>query len=102
MHIEINYRDGPSSPALDERTRETLMSALGHLAERLTRVEVHLGDENSRKAGPADKRCMLEARPKGLDPIAVEVFGADYYGVVHEAAGKLRRALQHRFERLAE
>ncbi|MEM9167740.1 MAG: HPF/RaiA family ribosome-associated protein [Planctomycetota bacterium] len=100
MHIEINYRDGQSSEALDGRIRETLASTLEHLADRITRVEVHLGDENAHKPGPADKRCLVEARPKGLDPIAIEVHGEDYYDALSEAAGKLKRALTTRFDKL--
>jgi len=100
MLIEINYRDGKSSAALDEKVRETLESVLSHVSDRLTRVEVHLGDENAHKAGGGDKRVLLEARPKGLDPIAVEVFGDDFYEVVDDAAGKLRRALTRTFEKL--
>lgn len=100
MLIEINYRDGQSSPALDERIRETLTSTLSHVSDRLTRIEVHLGDENAQKAGGGDKRCLLEARPKGLDPIAVEVFGDDFYAVVDDAAGKLRRTLTRTFEKM--
>ncbi len=100
MLIEINYRDGKSSEALDTRIRETLESTLSHLTERLTRVEVHLGDENAHKGGDGDKRCMLEARPKGLDPIVVEVHGDDFYDTAHEAAGKLKRALTRTFEKL--
>lgn len=99
MLIEINYRDGQSSQALDERISSLLESTLGHLADRLTRVEVHLGDENAHKPGPADKRCLLEARPKGLDPIAVETHAGDLYDAVEEAAGKLKRALTRRLER---
>ena len=100
MLIEINYRDGKSSDALDTRIRESIESTLGHLTDRLTRVEVHLGDENSHKPGQTDKRCLLEARPKGLDPIAIEVHAGDYYDAAHEAAGKLKRALSHRFDKL--
>ena len=100
MHIEINYRDGRSSQTLDERISASLHAELGHLADRLTRVEVHLGDENAGKAGPDDKRCLLEARPKGLDPIAVETFGEDFYETFAEAAGKLKRALANRFDKL--
>ena len=100
MHIEINYRDGKSSQTLDERIRASLESTLGRLADKLTRVEVHLGDENAQKSGPDDKRCMLEARPKGLDPIAVETHGSDMYDTFEEAAGKLKRALAHKFDRL--
>ncbi len=100
MLIEISYRDGKSSDALDQRIRDTLTQTLGHLADRLTRLEVHLGDENAAKQGPNDKRCLVEARPKGLDPIVVETFGSDYYDTVGEAAGKLRRALGRRFDKL--
>ncbi len=100
MLIEINYRDGQSSEALDARIREVIESTLGHLTDKLTRVEVHLGDENAHKPGQADKRCLLEARPKGLDPIAVEVHASDYYDAAREAASKLKRALAKRFDRL--
>lgn len=100
MLIEINYRDGHSSQALDEQIRESLGSTLGHLTDKLTRIEVHLGDENASKTGPNDKRCLLEARPKGLDPIAIETHGTDYYDTVHDAAGKLKRALTTKFGKL--
>lgn len=100
MLIEINYRDGKSSEALDTRIRELLAGTLSHLGDRLTRIEVHLGDENAHKGGENDKRCMLEARPKGLDPVVVEVYGNDFYETVHEAAGKLRRVLTKTFEKL--
>ena|SRR5690554_4822979 len=39
--------------------------------DRVTRVEVHLSDENADKGGAKDKRCVLEVRPQGLKPIAV-------------------------------
>ena len=41
---------------------------LARFAKRLTRVEVHLSDVDSRKTGQADKRCLLEARPAGDRP----------------------------------
>ena len=37
----------------------------------ITRIEVHLSDENGKKEGPNDKLCMLEARLEGKQPIAV-------------------------------
>ena len=100
MLIEINYRDGQSSDSLDERIREQLTTTLGHLTDKLTRVEVHLGDENAHKSGPADKRCLIEARPKGLDPIAVETHGEDLYQTFEEGARKLKRAVSNRFDKL--
>lgn len=37
----------------------------------ITRIEVHVSDENGSKAGVNDIRCMLEARLEGRYPIAV-------------------------------
>lgn len=103
MQIQVNYGGIPSSAALNEHVENELHGALAHLADRLTRIEVHLGDTNSAaKRGPEDKRCLLEARPRGMKPIAVEHFGDDIYDTVTEATGKLRRALITRFERLEE
>jgi hypothetical protein len=31
-------------------------------------VELHLSDTNSERGG-VDKRCVVEVRPKGLDPV---------------------------------
>jgi hypothetical protein len=101
MQIQVNFGSIPSSAALSEHVENELLDALAHLTDRLTRIEVHLGDTNSAaRHGPEDKRCLLEARPKGLNPIAVEHFGDDIYETVTTAAGKLRRALTTRFEKL--
>jgi len=72
---------------------------LAHFAERLTRVEVHLRDMNGHKGG-VDKRCTVEARPRGLDPIASEHESADVKEALQGALEKLHRALDHRLGRL--
>lgn len=38
-------------------------STLAQFSEHLTRVEVHISDENADKSDQRDKRCMMEARP---------------------------------------
>ena len=82
---------------VEERLAETLQ----HLDDRLTRVEVHLRDLNAQKGG-IDKRCVCEARPRGLDPIVVEHDAAELNEAVVGAVGKLQRALQSRFEKLRD
>ena len=99
MHIEINYRDIHKTDAIEEHIRSEVEGALKHISDRITRVEVHVGDERPSEDVPDDKRCMLEARPRGMDPIAVEVLADDLYTAVSEAAGKLQRALTRRFEK---
>ncbi|MEQ1895711.1 MAG: HPF/RaiA family ribosome-associated protein [Planctomycetota bacterium] len=78
---------------------KTLANQLKHFAERLTRVEVHLKDQNSRKKNGVDKHCLIEARPRGLDPIAAEHDASEWKDAVHEAILKLERALHHKIDK---
>lgn len=77
----------------------TLATRLEHFTERLTRVEVHLKDQNSRKKNGVDKHCLIEARPRGLDPVAAEHDAAEWKDAVHEAVQKLERLLHHRIDK---
>lgn len=100
MQLLVNTGQVPTSDALDAHIRARLQRVLGHLGERLTRVEVHLRDENAlhRHTGD-DKRVTIEARPSGMKPITVEAIGGDFFKVVGVASGKLGRALERRFGR---
>jgi ribosome-associated translation inhibitor RaiA len=101
MQIQIHSQD-PSLPAAFRTfAEEKISTTLQHLAERLTRVEVHFKDLNGQKGG-IDKRCVMEARPRGMDPVVVEHDAAEAREALVHASGKLERALRTRFERLAE
>lgn len=43
---------------------------LDRLADRLTCVELHLGEADSAKAAPQQLCCTIEARPAGMDPVS--------------------------------
>ena len=45
--------------------------ALHRFETHITRIEVHLKDENAKKDGFHDISCVLEARLEGRQPIAV-------------------------------
>jgi len=99
LHVEINYQNIAHSDAIDDHVIDTVRSSMLRFATRLTRVEVHLGDENSpQKSGANDMRCMLEARPAGKDPIAVEEHAEDLYAAIKGASRKLQRALEKRLD----
>lgn len=102
MDIEISFRDNNRTDALDSHIRGEIESEIGRFAERITRVEVHLGDQNGPRGGPDDKRCMMEARPAGSQPVVVESHGSEFHAVVTDAAGKLKRLLSRRFEKADE
>ena len=94
-----NQIDGDAT--LEARAREIVDNALSRFAARLTRVELHLADENSpSKGGSAHIRCALEARPEGLRPLAVTHFDADPDAAMRGAAKKLVRALETEFGKL--
>lgn len=98
MQIQIHASDVSHSNAVEEHARHEVEHALKRFAEQVTRVEVHLHDDNGPKAGK-DKRCVVEVRLAGHQPLAVEGQAADIYEAVRVAAGKVERAVQHKLER---
>jgi hypothetical protein len=60
----------------------------------ITRIELHLSDENAGKEGPEDIKCMLEARLEGKKPIAVSNFADTNELAVDGAINKLKTHLE--------
>lgn len=82
---------------------ETVVTAaLERFAAQVTRVEVHLSDENRGKGGGDDKRCLMEARIEGRPPTAVSHKAATVDEAMHGAADKLARSLESTLGRLRE
>jgi len=101
MQIQVNSDNHiQSSIRLEEWVRTTIESTLERYEEDLTRVEVHLRDENGDKPGPHDMRCQLEARPKGHQPISVTHKADTLEQAIDGAATKLEHALEHLFGKL--
>jgi len=101
MHVEIrtdNHIRG--SDQLYDGIRVGIQSALKRYAEQLTRVEIHLADVNGPKGAADDKRCLIEARPRGLQPIVASHQAANLDDAVDGAADKLARALDAALGRL--
>lgn len=92
-HIQGNVR-------LEQWVRSTVEDTLERYDDSITRVEVHLRDENGDKPGPHDKRCQMEARPKGHQPISVTHKSASLEQAVEGAALKLSNALEHLYGKL--
>jgi ribosome-associated translation inhibitor RaiA len=101
MKIQVNTDNHIAGrEALSQQAEATVASALGHLAEHITRVEVHLSDENGNKTGGRDKRCMMEARLEGHQPIAVTDESDSLDEAIAGAADKLKHSLDHTLSRL--
>ncbi len=103
MKIQINTDNNiVGSEEFAALAEATVESTLGHLAEHITRVEVHLSDENSEKGGSHDKRCMMEARLEGHQPVAVSDEAESIDQAIDGAAEKLKRSLDHTLGRLSD
>ena len=75
---------------------------LNRFKNDITRVEVHLSDENGDKSGAQDKRCRLEVRPKRHQSLAVTNDSSDIPTAVTGAASKMVRLLVSTFGRIED
>lgn len=103
MQIQINT--GRHIDGNDGQTAEisaVIESSLKRFADQITRVEVHLSDENAAKGGEKDKRCLMEARLSGLAPVAVAHQAGTLRTAVDGAVEKLRRAIESAVGRLRD
>ncbi len=103
MRVHTNTdRSIEGSEALSAQVEAVVVGALERFADQVTRVEVHLSDENSAKGGAQDKRCMMEARLEGRPPTAVTHQAATVEQAMDGAATKLARSIESTLARLRE
>ena len=90
MHIQINTDHKlVVHTAFADELRLLVENGLAHCSEHITRVEVHLSEEHD------SRRCLLEARLEGRQPLAVSESGQSLQQAVGGAAGKLSRLISH-------
>ncbi|RDC68942.1 HPF/RaiA family ribosome-associated protein [Rhodovulum sp. 12E13] len=101
MQFQLNT-DGniQGDDRLAEVAEQTVASALGHLTDRLSRIEVHLADVNAAKGGTDDIRCTIEARPEGMQPQTVTHHDATVDAALRGGARKIRSLLDSEFGKL--
>ncbi len=102
MQIQINtdhHIEGHE--ALVAWANGEIKNALVHHSDQITRVEVHLSDENGHKSGTNDKRCVMEARLQGRQPMAVTHHAANVHQAVTGASSKLNRMIESALGRSA-
>lgn len=101
MQIQVhgdNHVEG--SARLTEWVSASISSKLERFDEQVTRVVVHIADENGDKAGGKDKRCQIEARPKGQQPISVTHKAESVNLAVEGAIEKLNTSLTSLYGKL--
>jgi hypothetical protein len=87
---------------LSAEVQNSVEAALQRFQPQVTRVEVHLADENSHKGGGGDKRCSIEVRLAGLSPMGASNTAGSLEQAVDGALEKVVAQLDHKLGRLSE
>lgn len=91
IQVHAGSRTGGGG-ALIETVSGMVDGALARFASHVTRVDVHMSDENGSKGG-LDKRCVIEAHMEGRKPVAVVDNAGNMKQAVQGAIDKLVRML---------
>lgn len=100
MLIQFNSNNIPVSQELEASLSGFVSKALKRFTNRITRIEVHLEDENSHKGGKNDKRCSIELKAGNLEPIIVTSKSDNIVQAVREAANKSKSSLERTLGKL--
>jgi ribosome-associated translation inhibitor RaiA len=90
-HVEIN-----------DMVNTIITSQLKRFDEHISRIEIHLTDDNGNKSGINDKKCIIEARIEGKNPCVVSEYSDTYERAVTGAVSKVKNSLTSIIERMKE
>lgn len=101
MQVQVNTSNGiENKETLERWAGEYLNDVLARFRQEITRVEVQLSDENSFRKSAGHKRCMMEARLNGHEPLAVNHYAETQDLAFRGAAEKLIHLLDHTLGKL--
>ncbi len=101
--MEIQFNTDKNINGNEELTAsltELIAKQLNRFNGQITRLEIHLSDEDSSKDGINDIRCLIEARLEGLEPMAVTNKANSDENAVKGAVDKLKSLLDTTLGRL--
>ncbi|NYS24665.1 HPF/RaiA family ribosome-associated protein [Rhodobacteraceae bacterium 2376] len=103
MQIQVNT-DNTIQGRQDvvQMVESVVKSKLDAVSQSITRIEVHLQDQNAHKSGPDDKRCMVEARLQGRAPLSATHDADNITSAVSGAVDKLRNVLDTELGKLRQ
>ena len=103
MKIQINTdKNVEGHERLESYFSSELEKVLSRFEDKITRLEVHLGDENSDKFGINDKRCLIEARVANMQPIAVTNHSDTTEKAFQGSLEKMKKILGTTFDKIKE
>ena len=101
MQVQVNTSNGiENKDTLERWASDYLNDSLERFRQDITRVEVQLRDTSSGKKGGEDKRCTLEARIAGRDPVAATHHAPTQDEAYRGATQRLIHVLEHTLGKL--
>ncbi len=91
VHAGDNVQGGES---LAQWVQEEVQTKLSRFREVVTRVEVYLTDVDALRNGGKGKRCVMETRTAGRQPLAVNAEAEKVADAFNAALEKLHRTLE--------
>lgn len=86
--------------SLEAKMNAIITDEMSRFSDQITRIEVFLSDENGHKKGNNDKKCILEARLEGMQPLAVSDHANNHEVAVKGALVKLKTVIETRLGQL--
>ncbi len=103
MQVLVNHDHNINGGVSLQSYVEDLMNgALDSFKDQVTRVEVHVADENADKGGDKDLRCTMEVRLRGLKPFAVSHRNKNLHAAIDGAAERVARSVRKTVEKRRE
>ena len=103
MQLEFNTgKNATGSEGLIASSTSFISEELSRYSQQITRLEIHFSDEDGDKDGINDKRCMVEARLAGMQPIAVTNQANTQEQALFGAIDKLKTSLERIAGRLKD
>ena len=100
MKIQINTdKNIEGHERLAAYFSEELEKGLARFEEKITRIEVHFGDENGEKFSLNDKKCVMEVRVANLQPLTVTDHSDTLEKAFSGALAKAKKSLTTTFEK---
>jgi len=94
MKIQFNTdKNIQGTENLEAFVSESINSKLKRFADKISRIEVHLSDQNSQKESTDDIQCKIEARIEGLQPILAIGKSNTKEKAFNDAINKMKAAL---------
>lgn len=101
MNIQVNTDHNiDGSENFNTYVKNKLTEDFERFKNAITRIEVHITDQNSHKNGSQDKRCLLEARIANRQPVVVSHHDETVHQAFDGATDKLMRSLNSMVGRL--